>query len=88
MLQYTPLQKYLYNYNFLTAFSKFAYVVSFVVLGEYWCVVAVDVNLIRNTKPIPVLLDYFFHGGGFILNFIDHILRLPFFTCLNFKSNS
>jgi len=77
-LLHTPLFRYIININFLRDFFKFIYILSFVVVLNYWGVVAIDKKLIyMEENPFPFLLDLFVHGGNLLFNVMDQACILP-----------
>lgn len=73
-----PLGDKLKNENFLRFYFKFIYSVSFLVFVFYWTMVGFARDLVLHPGVvIPIVIDYFTHGGNFLFNFLEHAFVYP-----------
>ncbi len=72
----TPLYSYIISFPILRGLGKFNYAITFIVILMYWGMIIVNPSLLYNNKRLPIEVDYFVHGGIFIINLIDHLFIL------------
>jgi hypothetical protein len=69
LLLQTSLRNNLLNLNLLRGVFKFCYSCSFTVAVLYWSALAINPNLTpKKERGLPFDLEFFIHGGVFLLN--------------------